>query len=109
MCSFSLRGESGGLGRRRWQCVHGLELTGRGRYSLEFFNDSLRLLGKSTDYRVPFTHIHRIFLLPKVDDLHVQLVLGLDPPIRQGATRYPFLVAQWPKDEEVDAELNMSE
>lgn len=81
----------------------------RGRYSIEFFNDSLRLLGKSTDYRVPFTSIHRLFLLPKVDDLHVQLVIGLDPPIRQGATRYPFLVAQWPKDEEVDAELNLSE
>lgn len=81
----------------------------RGRFSLEFFQDSLRLVGKSTDYRVPFTSIHRIFLLPKVDDLHVQLVLGLDPPIRQGATRYPFLVAQWPKDEEVDAELNLSE
>ncbi|WVR03030.1 FACT complex subunit POB3 [Kwoniella sp. DSM 27419] len=86
-----------------------LVLTPRGRFSLEFYPDSLRLLGKSTDYRVPFTSIHRIFLLPKVDDLHVQLVLGLDPPIRQGATRYPFLVAQWPKDEEVDAELNLSD
>ncbi|GFZ44452.1 FACT complex subunit POB3 [Saitozyma sp. JCM 24511] len=86
-----------------------LVLTPRGRFSLEFFQDSLRLVGKSTDYRVPFTSIHRIFLLPKVDDLHVQLVLGLDPPIRQGATRYPFLVAQWPKDEEVDAELNLSD
>ncbi|WWD22603.1 FACT complex subunit POB3 [Kwoniella shandongensis] len=81
-----------------------LVLTPRGRFSLEFYPDSLRLLGKSTDYRVPFTSIHRIFLLPKLDDIHVQLVLGLDPPIRQGATRYPFLVAQWPKDEEVDAD-----
>lgn len=86
-----------------------LVLTPRGRFSLEFFHESLRLLGKSTDYRVPFTSINRIFLLPKLDDLHVQLVLGLDPPIRQGATRYPFLVAQWPKDEEVDAELNLDE
>lgn len=86
-----------------------LILTPRGRYSLEFFSDSLRLLGKSTDYRVPFTSIHRIFLLPKVDDLHVQLVLGLDPPIRQGATRYPFLVAQLPKDEETQVELKLSD
>ncbi|KAI9633310.1 putative subunit of the heterodimeric FACT complex [Dioszegia hungarica] len=86
-----------------------LVLTPRGRFSIEFFLDSLRLVGKSTDYRLPFTSIHRIFLIPKVDDLHVQLVLGLDPPIRQGATRYPFLVAQWPKDEEVDAELNLEE
>jgi structure-specific recognition protein 1 len=58
-----------------------------------------------TDYRVPYNHIHRIFLLPKLDDLHIQLVLGLDPPIRQGATRYPFLVAQWPKDEETDVSV----
>lgn len=86
-----------------------LVLTPRGRFSLEFFHESLRLLGKSTDYRVPFTSINRIFLLPKLDDLHIQLVLGLDPPIRQGATRYPFLVAQWPKDEEVDAELNLDD
>jgi structure-specific recognition protein 1 len=86
-----------------------LVLTPRGRFSLEFFHESLRLLGKSTDYRVPFTSINRMFLLPKLDDLHVQLVLGLDPPIRQGATRYPFLVAQWPKDEEVDAELNLED
>ncbi|CAK9786975.1 SSrecog-domain-containing protein [Cutaneotrichosporon oleaginosum] len=86
-----------------------LVLTPRGRFSLEFFPESLRLLGKSTDYRVPFTSINRIFLLPKLDDMHIQLVLGLDPAIRQGATRYPFLVAQWPKDEEVDAELNLDD
>ncbi|BEI91597.1 uncharacterized protein CcaverHIS019_0404170 [Cutaneotrichosporon cavernicola] len=86
-----------------------LVLTPRGRFSIEFFPESLRLLGKSTDYRVPFTSINRIFLLPKLDDMHVQLVLGLDPAIRQGATRYPFLVAQWPKDEEVDAELNLDD
>lgn len=86
-----------------------LILTPRGRFSIEVYTDSIRLVGKSTDHRVPFTSIHRIFLLPKLDDLHVQLVLGLDPPIRQGATRYPFLVAQWPKDEVVNAELNLTD
>ncbi|KIR52364.1 FACT complex subunit POB3 [Cryptococcus gattii Ru294] len=86
-----------------------LILTPRGRFSIEVYTDSIRLVGKSTDHRVPFSSIHRIFLLPKLDDLHVQLVLGLDPPIRQGATRYPFLVAQWPKDEVVNAELNLTD
>lgn len=33
----------------------------------------------------------------------------LDPPIRQGQTRYPFLVMQFAKDEEIDAELNLDE
>nr|ODN85743.1 FACT complex subunit POB3 [Cryptococcus depauperatus CBS 7841] len=86
-----------------------LILTPRGRFSIEVYQDSIRLVGKSTDHRVPFTSIHRIFLLPKLDDLHVQLVIGLDPPIRQGATRYPFMVAQWPKDEVVNAELNLTD
>ncbi|KIR25022.1 FACT complex subunit POB3 [Cryptococcus deuterogattii LA55] len=86
-----------------------LILTPRGRFSIEVYTDSIRLVGKSTDHRVPFSSIHRIFLLPKLDDLHVQLVLGLDPPIQQGATRYPFLVAQWPKDEVVNAELNLTD
>ncbi|ODN86799.1 FACT complex subunit POB3 [Cryptococcus wingfieldii CBS 7118] len=86
-----------------------LILTPRGRFSIEVYQDSLRLVGKSTDHRVPFTSIHRIFLLPKLDDLHIQLVIGLDPPIRQGATRYPFLVVQWPKDEVVNAELNLTD
>ena len=84
-------------------------LMSSGRFSLEFYMDSVRLLGKSTDYRVPFTSIHRIFAIPKMDDMHVQLILGLDPPIRQGATRYPFLVAQLPQDEHTDAELNVEE
>ncbi|WVQ82935.1 FACT complex subunit POB3 [Cryptococcus sp. DSM 104549] len=86
-----------------------LVLTPRGRFSFECYADSIRLVGKSTDHRVPFTSIHRIFLLPKLDDTHTQLVLGLDPPIRQGATRYPFLVAQFPKDEVVNAELNLTD
>ncbi|CAG8497795.1 3383_t:CDS:2 [Ambispora gerdemannii] len=33
--------------------------------------------------------------------------VGLDPPLRQGQTRYPFLVLQLVKDMKVDMELNM--
>jgi hypothetical protein len=35
--------------------------------------------------------------------------LGLDPPLRQGQTRYPFLVMQLKLDEEISLELNMTE
>ena len=35
--------------------------------------------------------------------------VGLDPPIRQGQTRYPFLVMLFSRDEEVDVELNIDE
>ena len=41
--------------------------------------------------------------------MHYILCVGLDPPLRQGQTRYPFLVMQFKKDEEVNIELNMTE
>lgn len=48
-------------------------------------------------------------LLPKPDDLHTLITIGLDPPLRQGQTRYPFLVMQFKREEEVAIELNMTE
>ncbi len=48
-------------------------------------------------------------LLPKPDDLHTLITIGLDPPLRQGQTRYPFLVMQFKREEEVIIELNMTE
>lgn len=48
-------------------------------------------------------------VLPKPDELHVLIAVGLDPPLRQGQTRYPFAVMQVKRDEEVAIELNMAE
>lgn len=48
-------------------------------------------------------------ILPKPDELHFMICIGLDPPLRQGQTRYPFLVMQFKKDEEVTIDLNMTE
>lgn len=35
--------------------------------------------------------------------------VGLEPPLRQGQTRYPWLVMQWPDGEEIDLTLNIDE
>lgn len=35
--------------------------------------------------------------------------LGLNTPIRQGQTRYQYLVMQFSREEEITAELNMTE
>ena len=35
--------------------------------------------------------------------------LGLSVPIRQGQTRYQYLVMQFNREEEITAELNMAE
>lgn len=74
----------------------------RGRYRIDMFNSFLRLHGKSYDYKIDYTSIQKLFLVPKTDDAHILLVLALDPPLKQGQTRYPHLIMQFPKEEKID-------
>ncbi|ORY90989.1 hypothetical protein BCR43DRAFT_447036 [Syncephalastrum racemosum] len=84
-------------------------LTPRGRYNIDMYQDFLRLRGKTYDYKILYNNITRLFLLLKPDDMHVLFVIGLDPPLRQGQTKYPFLVFQFVRDDEIDVELNIEE
>lgn len=86
-----------------------LHLTPRGRFDIDLYEKSFRLRGKTYDYKILYDNAKRFFLLPKPDEMHQLLCIGLDPPLRQGQTRYPFLVMQFKKDEEVNIELNMTE
>ena len=69
----------------------------------------LRLRGKSHDYKVLYTSIKRLFLVPKPDDLHFCFIMGLEPPLRQGQTRYPYLVFQFEREDEIELNVNLSE
>ena len=73
------------------------------------YEGSFRLRGKTYDYKIPYDNIKKFMLLPKPDDLHTLITIGLDPPLRQGQTRYPFLVMQFKREEEVLIDLNMTE
>ncbi|KAK3178635.1 FACT complex subunit [Lepraria neglecta] len=86
-----------------------LHLTPRGRFDVDMYENSFRLRGKTYDYKIQYEHIKKFMLLPKPDDLHNLITIGLDPPLRQGQTRYPFLVMQFKREEEVVIELNMTE
>ncbi|KOC17938.1 structure-specific recognition protein [Aspergillus flavus AF70] len=86
-----------------------LHLTPRGRFDIDMYESSFRLRGKTYDYKIQYSSIKKFFLLPKNDDTHTLIVLGLDPPLRQGQTRYPFLVMQLKLDEEISLELNMTD
>ncbi|KAL3437099.1 FACT complex subunit pob3 [Aspergillus tetrazonus] len=86
-----------------------LHLTPRGRFDIDMYESSFRLRGKTYDYKIQYSSIKKFFLLPKNDDTHTLIVLGLEPPLRQGQTRYPFLVMQLKLDEEISLELNMTE
>ncbi|KAI8342238.1 hypothetical protein BD560DRAFT_493380 [Blakeslea trispora] len=84
-------------------------LTPRGRYNIDMYQDFLRLRGKTYDYKILYSNIIKLFLLLKPDEVHVLFVIGLDPPLRQGQTKYPFLVFQFVREEEIDIELNLEE
>ena len=102
-----------------------LIVTPRGRYDVDMFPEFLRLRGKTYDYKIAYPSIQTLFLLPK-DEMHIMFVvrrvvdacgvmilnapqLGLSTPIRQGQTRYQYLVMQFNREEEITAELNMPE
>jgi len=53
-----------------------------------------------------YANVIRLFQLPKPDQRHVCFVVSLDPPIKQGQTRYAHLIMQFPKDETLDVPLN---
>lgn len=81
----------------------------RGRFDIDMYEESFRLRGKTYDYKVQYASIKKFFILPKNDDIHTLLVLGLDPPLRQGQTRYAFVVMQLKNDDEVNLDLNMTD
>ncbi|KAG5929371.1 FACT complex subunit [Claviceps africana] len=86
-----------------------LHLTPRGRFDIDMYEASFRLRGKTYDYKIQYDAIKKFMVLPKPDEMHCMLCIGLDPPLRQGQTRYPFVVMQFKKDEEVTIDLNLEE
>jgi structure-specific recognition protein 1 len=86
-----------------------LFLTPRGRYDIDMYPTSFRLRGKTYDYKIQYSTIQRLFLLPKPDETHNIIIMQLEPPLRQGQTRYPFLVVQFLKEEDIEVELNVDD
>ncbi|MCJ8733791.1 hypothetical protein PDJAM_G00227710 [Pangasius djambal] len=84
-------------------------LTPRGRYDIRIYPSFLHLHGKTFDYKIPYTTVLRLFLLPHKDQRQMFFVISLDPPIKQGQTRYHFLILLFSKDEDVSLTLSMSE
>ncbi|KAL8589458.1 hypothetical protein ACOMHN_061669 [Nucella lapillus] len=84
-------------------------LTPRGRYDIKMYPTFLQLHGKTFDYKIPFTTILRLFLLPHKDGRQMFFVISLDPPIKQGQTRYHFLILLFNKEDEMTIEMGMPE
>ncbi|XP_042969708.1 FACT complex subunit SSRP1 isoform X2 [Carya illinoinensis] len=84
-------------------------LTPRGRYNVELHLSFLRLQGQANDFKIQYSSVVRLFLLPKSNQPHTFVVVTLDPPIRKGQTLYPHIVLQFETDYVVDNALSISE
>merc|ERR1719330_2199147 len=80
-------------------------LAPRGRYDIKMYPTFIHLHGKTFDYKIPASTVMRLFLLPHKDQRQMFFCVNLDPPIKQGQTRYHFLVFNFKVDEEEEIEL----
>jgi len=80
----------------------------RGKCTCDLSANSLRMHGQTFNHIISYKNISRAFLLPKPDDVHMLFIIGLDKPLRQGNTTYPYLVMQLRKDLEEDINIKLS-
>jgi len=84
-------------------------LSPRGRYSIKVFPNYVHLHGKTFDYKIPATSMVRLFLLPHKDGRQMHVTVNCDPPMKQGQTRYHYMVLIFKEEEEVEIELPLEE
>ena len=84
-------------------------LSPRGRFSIKIFPNYVHLHGKSFDYKIPATSMVRLFLLPHKDGRQMHVAVNVDPPMKQGQTRYHYLVLIFKEEEELEIELPFTE
>eukprot|EP00898_Chlorokybus_atmophyticus_P005311 jgi/Chlat1/5781/Chrsp387S00877 len=81
----------------------------RGRYHVELHSTFLRLQGQANDFKIQYSSVMRLFVLPKGNLPQTLVIICLDPPIRKGQTFYPHILLQFPADEETECDLEISE
>ena len=63
----------------------------RGRFEIKLYEKLMHVRGRSHDYKIPYKTVLRSFCLPHTDGVSYFFIVALDPPLKQGNTRYPFL------------------
>ena len=84
-------------------------LVPRGRFDIEMYTSSFHLLGQAHDFRVQYSSIMRIFVLPKTNSSQTVVAVALDPPLRKGQTTYGTVLCQFPNEEQVTVELQLND
>lgn len=66
----------------------------RGKFNFVFFQDYLRVVGSSYEHKIYYKNIRSLYCLERgyIRDEERYVLLGIDPAIRQGQTRYEYIV-----------------
>lgn len=79
----------------------------RGKFNFVFFSDYFRLIGSSYEHKVYYKNITSLYVLEKTyirnDEKYV--LVGMDPAIRQGQTKYDYAVISF-DDSEIEISVD---
>ena len=76
----------------------------RGKVSMELHHTYMKMQSSTLDFKVQYSSIVRVYLLPKPHSNQSHAVIALDPPIRKGQTFYPHILAMFNDDEHLTVE-----
>ena len=79
----------------------------RGKYSVDLFPAYLKLHSKTFQYKILYKFIQKMFLFANPGTQQHYFVIGLNPPVRQGRTAYPYLLVQFDDKEEMEEQFNI--
>jgi structure-specific recognition protein 1 len=79
----------------------------RGKYTADLHMNNMKLHGSTFNYKILYQNVVKAFLLPNNDGIHYSLVLGFSKPLRQGNTKYPYIIFQFKIKKNIQVELNL--
>ena len=83
-------------------------VTPRGKYGLQLTSEYMHMQGAQYSYKIKYSDISSLYLLPKLDGGREAFIIGLEKPIRQGNQKYQNLVLETHKIEHTMT-LNITE
>ena len=85
-------------------------LVPRGRFTVEMYQGFMRLLGATAEFKVQYSSLYRMFILPKASNMtQTYCIMSLDPPIRKGLTHYPHVMFLFNDKDTLHTELDVED
>lgn len=77
----------------------------RGKFNFVFFQEYFRLVGSSYDHKIYYKGVTSLYVLEKsyISNDEKYVLIGVEPAVRQGQTKYEFIVASFD-----DCEIEMT-